>query len=249
LIVVIDVIFGDSIVLLEELLYDAERTRPLHLMLDSPGGDGESAVRMVRSAQKRCSELTVIVPDQAKSAATLLAMGAHKILMGPTSDLGPVDPQFPVGQGEGRGLVSAKDIIAAVDSAEKAIAKNPDTYTLHASLLSEVDALLLQRARSALARTSDLVAEALGSHPGRTERQVTTLRNKLKRPLIDLPRDHGAIFGAQDAQRHGLPVEEVDPDSPQWKLIWRLYAKYFMLGSSARIYEAERASRVQHWDG
>lgn len=244
LIVVRDVIFPDSIVFLEELLYDADPTKPLHMILDSPGGDGETAVRMVRSAQARTSELTIIVPDQAKSAATILALGAHRILMGPTSDLGPVDPQFPVGEGQRRALVSAKDIIAAVEAAEKAIAGNPDTYPLHSSLLSEVDALKVQQARSALERTSDLVAEALRSHPGRSEQQVNGLKRKLKKPLIDLPKEHGAVFGARDAEMHGLPVVVADPQSDQWKLIWRLYAKYAMLGLNARVYEGELASRV-----
>ena len=238
-------IFGDSIVLLEELLYDADPSQRLHMMLDSPGGDGETAVRMVRAAQARTTELTVIVPDQAKSAATILAMGAHRILTGPTSDLGPVDPQFQVG--DNRTLVSAKDIIAAVDAAETAIASNPESYPLHAALLSQVDAIMVQQCRSALDRTTDLVAEALRSHPGRSAEEVQELKERLKEPLIDLPKDHGAIFGAADAAQHGLPVESVNPQSDQWKLIWRLYAKYVMLGPGTRIYEAERASRVITW--
>lgn len=249
LIVVLDLIFGDSILLLEELLYDADPGQDLHMMLDSPGGDGETAVRMVRSAQARCRELTVIVPDQAKSAGTILAMGAHTILMGPTSDLGPVDPQFQVGQAPNRSLVSAKDIIAAVEAAEEAIAENPDTYPLHASLLAEVDALRLQQARSALARTTDLVAEALHSNPDRSDAEVDDLKGMLKRPLIDLPRDHGAVFGAEDAEKHGLPVVPADPQSEQWKLIWRLYARYRMLLGDVRVYEAEKASRIIHWTG
>jgi len=54
------------------LLFDCDPNRPLHLLLASPGGDGETAIRMVRSIQARCSELTLIIPDMAKSAATLL---------------------------------------------------------------------------------------------------------------------------------------------------------------------------------
>jgi membrane-bound ClpP family serine protease len=110
LIVVIDVLFPTSIAPLEELLYNADPSLDLHLILVSPGGDGETAVRMVRSIQARCKELTVIVPDIAKSAATILCLGAHRILMGPTSDLGPVDPQFPLPGAPG--YVSAKDMIA-----------------------------------------------------------------------------------------------------------------------------------------
>ena len=92
LVAIVDIIGPWSMTYLEELLYDASPDEDLHLMLDTPGGDGEAAVRMCRSVQARCGELTVIVPNQAKSAGTLLAMGAHSILMGPTSDLGPVDP-------------------------------------------------------------------------------------------------------------------------------------------------------------
>ena len=61
--------------------------------------------------QERCRELEVIVPTQAKSAAILLALGAHRIVMAPFSDLGPVDPQM----WDGENFVAAKDVIAAVD--------------------------------------------------------------------------------------------------------------------------------------
>ncbi len=69
LVVIIDAIFPYSTTYLEELIFDADPSRNLHMMLASPGGDGETAIRLVRSAQSRCSELTVVVPDVAKSAA------------------------------------------------------------------------------------------------------------------------------------------------------------------------------------
>ena len=40
----------DSITLFEELLFDADPGADLHLMIDTPGGDGESAIRLVRQA-------------------------------------------------------------------------------------------------------------------------------------------------------------------------------------------------------
>jgi membrane-bound ClpP family serine protease len=89
-IVMIDAIFPWNVTLFEDLIYDAEPNTDLHLLLASSGGDGETAVRLVRAAQARCRTLTVIVPDQAKSAATLLALGAHQILMSKISDLGPM---------------------------------------------------------------------------------------------------------------------------------------------------------------
>ena len=240
--IVVDAIFPYGITLFEELIYDADPGMDLHLLLATPGGDGETAVRLVRSAQARCRALTVIVPDVAKSAGTLLALGAHRILMGPTSDLGPVDPQFQLPDGS---LVSAKAIIAAVQEASKEVQEAPDTYPIHASLLSDVTALMLQQARAALARSDDLLEEALRSNPDRTEDEVATLREALKEPLIGKPKSHDAIFGAREAVAAGLPVVQADPRSSQWETVWRLWAKYFALGS--RVYEGERASKIMPW--
>lgn len=241
LVVMIDQIFGDSITMFEELIYSADPKEDLHLLLNTPGGDGETAVRIVRGAQSRCRELTVIVPDQAKSAGTLLAMGAHHILMGPTSDLGPVDPQFQVGGGS---LAAAKDIIAAVDDAAARVQQAPDTYPLFASLLSDVTALMVQQARSSLERTADLVREALFSNPDRNADTVDTISEKIREPLVERPLTHAAVFGAREAAAAGLPVIEADPESRQWRMIWRLWAKYFALGAYTIVYESNHESRI-----
>lgn len=182
------------------------------------------------------------MPDRAKSAATLLAIGAHHILMGPSSDLGPVDPQFYL-NGE---LVAAKDIIAAVDDATARVQEAPDTYPLQASLLSNLTALITQQARSALDRSEDSLLEALQSNPDRDESMVESLRDRLKEPLITRPRTHAALFGMKDAKDAGLPVLEADLQGPQWKKIWQLWANYYNLGAGggARIYESQNSSWV-----
>jgi len=236
----IDAIFPESVTYFEELLIDADPREDLHLLLETPGGDGETAIRLVRAAQSRCRELTVVVPNQAKSAGTLLALGAHHILMGPTSDLGPIDPQFP--QPAGRGLFSAKDLLAAVDHAERAIAANPETYPLHVALLADVSAVMVQQARSALERSEDLMKEALASHPDRSRAEDDKLAAALKEKLIDLPRDHGAVFDQADATGVGLPVRDADPASDQWRMVWWLWTKYFAL--DCFVYEGRYASQI-----
>jgi hypothetical protein len=96
--------------------------------------------------------------------------------MGPGRDLGPVDPQFQIGGG----LVSAQEIVAAVDEAEARITAAPNTFPLFASLLSDVNMLMVEQARGALARTEAMVDEALRANPTRTPRQVKALTKKLK---------------------------------------------------------------------
>jgi serine dehydrogenase proteinase len=243
LVVVIDAIFPQNMTPFEELIYDNPVESDIHLMLATPGGDGETAVRMVRAAQARCRQLTVVVPDVAKSAGTLIAIGAHSILMAPSSDLGPIDPQFQFPDGS---LVAAKDIIAAVDDATKKVQAAPDTYPIHAALLSDVSALMVQQARSELLRTGDLLEEALRSNPDRTAAQVVSLKKKLRTPLIQRPKTHAAIFNVADAQRVGLPAVAADQDGEQWQRIWRLWAKYWAMGLP-RIYEGVRASVIIPW--
>ncbi|MDX6439024.1 MAG: hypothetical protein QOF45_1607 [Gaiellaceae bacterium] len=137
------------------------------------------------------------------SAGTLLALGAHWILMGPASDLGPIDPQFRFPDGS---LVAAKDMIAAVDDATEKVQDAPATYPIHAALLSDVSAPMVQQARSELLRTCDLLEEARASNPDRTRAQVASLKKKVRVPLIQRPKTHAAIFNVSDAQRVGLPA-------------------------------------------
>jgi len=244
LVVVRDVIFPHSVPFLEETLFDADPEQDLHLMLGTLGGDGETALRMIRQVQSRCRELTVIVPDQAKSAGTLLVLGADSIYMGPTSDLGPVDPQFRLPNGS---LVAARAIIAAVEEAESRIEENPTTYALHASLLTDITALMVQQSRDAMARSKDLVREALASVCSRTADDVKKLTDALNQHLVGDPKDHGAVVSAADAKRYGLPVEEADPRNPRWQAVWQLWTKYFVLTAGYKapyVYESELASQI-----
>lgn len=245
LIVLIDQIFPDNMTLLEELLFDCDPSKPLHVLIASPGGDGETAIRMVRSMQSRCSELTMLVPDMAKSAATLMCLGADHIVMGPGGDLGPVDPQFQLG---GRSLASAKEIVAAIDEAEARVKESPETFPLFAGLLSEVNMLMVEQARSALNRTGAMVSEALSCVPGRTAEVVAALTESLKAPLIEDPASHSAVIPAQAAASFGLPAVSTDPSSPEWVLIWQLWTRYFVMGcfpaGPVAVYEGRRASQV-----
>lgn len=243
LIVMIDQVFTHSVTFIEELIMGADRTQPMHLLLSTPGGDGEVAVRLVRSMQARCSRLTIVVPDMAKSAGTIMALGANRILMGPTSDLGPVDPQFPVGNR----LVGAREIERALKNAEDRVQAAPATYPLYAGLLADVNMLMVEQARSAMARSYDLILEALGA-AGRRPGRCQVLAEKLRGPLVDNAQVHGAALGARQAKDLGLPVTIANPASTEWQLIWQLWTQYFQIGAWPAgpngVYEGRLASQV-----
>jgi hypothetical protein len=68
--------------------------RPVALLLESPGGEAGYAYKIARLFQRRASTFTVVVPQWAKSAATLLTLGGSKIVMGRDAELGPLDVQI-----------------------------------------------------------------------------------------------------------------------------------------------------------
>jgi len=72
----------------------------LDLIVQSSGGDIHAAyliMSVLRERMKGEGELIACVPSRAQSAATLLCLGADKILLGELGALGPLDAQIRVG--------------------------------------------------------------------------------------------------------------------------------------------------------
>lgn len=65
----------------------------LVLFLTTPGGSADEAYRCARLLQAAYEKIIVCVPGWCKSAGTLLAIGAHELMMGPRGELGPLDVQ------------------------------------------------------------------------------------------------------------------------------------------------------------
>lgn len=83
--------------MLDDLLQTIDLSDGLFLMINSPGGSALAAERMINicRAYSGTGDYRVIVPEQAKSAASLVSLGAQQIIASETSELGPVDPQLP----------------------------------------------------------------------------------------------------------------------------------------------------------
>ncbi len=194
---------------------------------------------MVRQVQQRCQQLTVLVPNRAKSAGTLLTLGAHRIIMGPTSDLGPIDPQIWIDAANDRR--AAKTVVAAFLNAERSAASANAVAEFHVSALANGTAIDAQMARDALAHSKAQLRQALASNPDRAEEDVERLAHQLNGVLIDQPRAHSAVISASDIHELGLPVEGLDESSEQWRQIWQLWLHYLAVPET-RIYESADAS-------
>jgi len=71
-----------------------DKDKPILLIVLSNGGSVESAYLVSKACKEYAKErFAVAIPRHAKSAATLLGLGADEIHMGIMSELGPIDPQ------------------------------------------------------------------------------------------------------------------------------------------------------------
>src|SRR5437763_49267 len=81
---VYDITLNNSDVdMLEEVLQNVDlKGKHLVLMLNCPGGDGLAAERVINVCRSYSTNgFTVLVAKQAKSAATMICLGANKIVM------------------------------------------------------------------------------------------------------------------------------------------------------------------------
>ena len=96
--------------IIEGVLQKSDLRRGLSLVINSPGGSGLAAERIINVCRAYSKgDFEVIVPKMAKSAATMICLGANKIWMSETSELGPIDPQVR----RGNRITSAHDIVTS----------------------------------------------------------------------------------------------------------------------------------------
>ena len=77
-----------------ELCVDRTRRRNLLFILATAGGDADAAYRLATVLQDNYERLTCYVAGYCKSAGTLVAIGAHELVMGDFGELGPLDVQL-----------------------------------------------------------------------------------------------------------------------------------------------------------
>lgn len=111
----------DDIGPIASALQKIKHPRRLLFLIDSDGGDAYTAEKVIDVCRAHCSRFIVAVPNRAKSAATLIALGADRIVMGYLSELGPIDPQIRVNVSGQAHYISANSFIEARDLLRKQI--------------------------------------------------------------------------------------------------------------------------------
>lgn len=131
-------------------------SRKLDLILHSPGGSPTAAEAIVAYLRSRFDNIRVIVPQQAMSAATMVACSGDEIVLGQHSFLGPTDPQIELATPLGNRLVPAQAVLDQFNEARKQCA-DPQKLSAWLPMLGQYGPDLLVRCEAALAMSRELV--------------------------------------------------------------------------------------------
>ena len=198
------------------------------LIVDSPGGFAKCAYQIARFLKKRCGGFVAVVPESAKSAATLLVLGADQIILGQYAELGPLDVQLYDREREDYG--SALNEVQALDR-------------LHAFALQAIDSAMLLTSRragmtikAALPGWQSFVAEMMRPliekidtvHYTQSSRQLKVaeeyairllrpkygqqIASKIARSLVHQYPEHAFFIDAEEAASIQLETSEPDAD-------------------------------------
>ncbi len=199
---------------LAELLKDTHGS-PVDLLIETNGGYTDATEKIVSLLQQMAPDLRVVVPRRAKSNGTLLALAAKTVIMGPCSELGPIDPNLVLGPAN----------------------QAPAQFIVNAP---NVDPLIKAAATMAIAQTKKLATSLLesGMMSHRQANEVAETVEKLA--TRNHFHSHGSVIDAVEAKALGLSVDELVANDPLWERFWLLrcmYAHDLKQGRLVKIFE------------
>lgn len=180
----------------------------LDLVLHSPGGSLEAADQIVQYLRAKYRYIRAIVPQNAMSAATMLACACDEIVMGKHSAIGPIDPQMVFGQM----AVPAHTILQEFERAKVDVATNPMLANLWAPRLSALPPGYLNLCEQTIKLAEEKVKQWLAQYMfgGKNAEQAEGIAKWLA--SFDEHQTHGRPIGIELAKQKGLNVIPLESD-------------------------------------
>ena len=238
-------ITDDDCDMLQGVLQNIDCRNGLVLMISSPGGDGLAAERIVNicRAYSGTGDYWALVPGKAKSAATIISMGASKIFMCQSSELGPVDPQIIKKENNLLKMFSAHNLVSGYDRLFDKVAVTSGPIEPYLQQLTYYDDREINHYRSLIQLSKSMSIKILqtGMMKGLSDSEI---EKKIEVFLIPGAGtiSHGRPIYAEEAKLCGLSIEKIDIYSDVWKLIYELYSRterYVSLQTCKAVESAE----------
>lgn len=209
------------------------RIPKLDFFIYSRGGAIDVPWRIITALRTAAEEWSVLIPFRANSAATLLALGADRIILGKQGELGPIDPiiavqrmlQVAPGQPPTRfqEQLNVEDIMAYVRFIYDRGGLSDQTAITEAlgKLVDRVDSVTLGSAYRTHTHIRDLARRVLSARKSPPSEQAA---KTIIETLAERVYAHGHAIGFNEAKEIGLPVEQAD--DTLGSMLWALLNEY-----------------------
>lgn len=242
---------GDVVEQVYEQLREVGHVPRLDLFLHSSGGQTEIPWRLITLIRDFADHFAVLIPGIAYSAATHLAMGADEIVMGPLSELSPVDPArshplLPARTEDGLPLaVSAQDLRHCMEFVTEQIGDaNPESRAMILTALFEkVHPLAIGAIQQSYALSRLISTKALSTHmdPNTQKEQIERIVDAFTDEFFS----HHYRIGWREAQEKGLPITHAEGEL--WETMWGLYKHYQAFFTLARPSAQDQIAQPIVW--
>ncbi len=201
------------------------------LLVKSDGGSGMAALRLVHLLRRFAKRLTVIAPLNCASAATMLALGADTIQMGPLSYLTAVDTSLehdlsPLDHTNQLVPVSNDEVDRVIRLWRETVHRRGDGVNPYQELYRYLHPLVIGALDRASSLSLMLCREILGYHmkDGRKAERIARRLNS-SYPAHQYP------ITSREARRLGLKVQDIPPALD--RLLQQLNLLYSEMGQRA----------------
>ena len=233
----------DDAMYFRDLLHRIDDGENIELLLHTPGGGIDAAEKLILMVREKVGDAAfrIVVPHLAKSAGTLMVLGADTVVMSDTSELGPIDPQLRVPDDAGTlRWVAAQNYIEAYETHSAALRAHPEDLP-SLVMLKKLDPVVHQRCIAAKDRSRSLAENLLKRGMFREGGNWTATADR----LMDTAswQTHSQGISQHDARGIGLRVESVDPHSDLWQRYWRLYClQRLAINDDEKLFESDYVS-------
>lgn len=197
------------------------------VILYSPGGLPDAADSLVQILRSKFEHIRFVIPSVAKSAATMIALSGHELMMEHNAELGPIDPQFRFVKPDGTAVVApAQAIIDQFEKAQDIIGKDPKKLAAWIPILQQYGPSLYQQCINALDLSKKYVGEWLKT--GMFKPQGAEADAAAKK-VVDYLGDHNqfkshsARVGFSELRKQGVPVKILNEDKPLHDAVMTVY--------------------------
>lgn len=187
----------------------------LDLVIHSPGGSLEATEQLVQYLRAKYNYIRAIIPQNAMSAATMLACACDEIVLGKQSAIGPIDPQMSLTRPNGvTHSLPAHAILADFERAKSEIAMDKSSANVWIPKLLEIPNGFLDLCQKTIELSKSKVAEWLGNYMFKDLPDGREKGSQIAEWLGDFTehRTHGRPINYKLAREKGLRVTLLEDD-------------------------------------